>query len=174
MLQLPPRVTLVCWGDRPFVSPLIDVVDRGRPTGLVLVSAEAVRLLHWQAGRVEQPERSLYELEPGQSRDYDAYVGHPGRTPDGAKSGSVSCTANGRVTHSDDGLPAQQQAVGWRPAHWPRVCARPVCRGSAIERRESWRASADDGVASLGQYEVIAHSRMGEALPEQSSQLKGD
>ena len=36
-------------------SAPIDVVDRGRPTGLVLVSAEAVRLLHWQAGRVEQP-----------------------------------------------------------------------------------------------------------------------
>jgi hypothetical protein len=82
-LQLPPRVTLVRWDDRPFVSPLVDVVDRGRPTGLVLVSAEAVRLLHWQARRVAQPERSLYELELGQWRDYDAYVGHPGRTPGG-------------------------------------------------------------------------------------------
>jgi hypothetical protein len=82
-LQLPPRATLARWDDRPFVSPLVDVVDRGRPTGLVLVSAEAIRLLHWQAGRVEQPEQSLYELEPGQWRDYDAYVGHPGRTPAG-------------------------------------------------------------------------------------------
>jgi peptide subunit release factor 1 (eRF1) len=33
--------------------------------------------------RVEQPEQSLYELEPGQWRDYDAYVGYPGRTPAG-------------------------------------------------------------------------------------------
>lgn len=82
-LQLPPRVTLVRWDDRPFVSPLIDVVDRGRPTGLLLVSAEAIRLLHWEQGRVEQPEQSLYELEPGEWRDYDAYVGHPGRTPAG-------------------------------------------------------------------------------------------
>lgn len=63
-------------------------MDRGRPTGLVLVSAEAIRLLHWQAGRVKQPERSLYELEPGQWRDYDAYVGHPGRTPDGMHVGT--------------------------------------------------------------------------------------
>jgi len=82
-LQLPPRATLVRWDDRPFVTPLVDVVDRGRPTGLVLVSAEAIRLLHWQAGRVEQPEESLYELEPGQWRDYDAYVGHPGPKPGG-------------------------------------------------------------------------------------------
>jgi hypothetical protein len=87
-LQLPPRATLVCWDDRPFVSPLIDVVDRGRPTGLVLVTAEAVRLLHWQAGRVEQPEGSLYELEPGEWRDYDAYVGHPTRTPAGMHVGT--------------------------------------------------------------------------------------
>lgn len=82
-LQLPPRATLVRWDDRPFVTPLVDVVDRGRPTGLVLVSAEAIRLLHWQAGGVEQPEESLYELEPGQWRDYDAYVGHPGPKPGG-------------------------------------------------------------------------------------------
>lgn len=82
-LQLPPRRTLVRWDARPFVSPLVDVVDRGRPTGLVLVGTEAVRLLHWQAGRVEQPQRSLYELEPGKWRDYDAYVGHPGRSAAG-------------------------------------------------------------------------------------------
>jgi hypothetical protein len=82
-LQLPPSVTLVRWDDRPYVSPLVDVVDRGRPTGLVLVGAEAVRLLHWHAGLVTEPERSLYELELGDWRDYDAYVGHPGRSSGG-------------------------------------------------------------------------------------------
>jgi hypothetical protein len=59
-LQLPPRATLVRWDDRPFVSPLVDVVDRGRPTGLVLVSAEAIRLLHWQlAGWRSQNSRCM-------------------------------------------------------------------------------------------------------------------
>jgi hypothetical protein len=82
-LQLPPASTLVRWDDRPFVSPLVDVADRGRPAGLVLVSAEAVRLLHWQDGSVTEPAQSLYEIEPGEWRDYDAYVGHPGRTPGG-------------------------------------------------------------------------------------------
>ena len=77
-LQLPPQATLVRWDDRPFVSPLVEVVDRARPSGLVLVSAEAIRLPHWQAGFVEQPEQSLYEIEPGQWRDYDAYVDVPG------------------------------------------------------------------------------------------------
>jgi hypothetical protein len=42
-----------------------------------------VRLLHWQAGLVAEPARSLYEIERGEWRDYDAYVGHPGRSPAG-------------------------------------------------------------------------------------------
>lgn len=82
-LQLPPRNTIVRWDDHPFVSPLVDVADRGRPTGLVLVSAEAIRLLHWQGGRVSEPAQSLYEIQLGEWRDYDAYVGHPGREPSG-------------------------------------------------------------------------------------------
>ncbi|HEU5389752.1 MAG TPA: VLRF1 family aeRF1-type release factor [Streptosporangiaceae bacterium] len=82
-LQLPPLATLARWDDRPYVSSLAEVAGRGRPTGLVLVSAEAVRLLHWQDGRVTEPARSLYEIEPGQWRDYDAYIGYPGRSPAG-------------------------------------------------------------------------------------------
>ncbi|MGH3163681.1 MAG: VLRF1 family aeRF1-type release factor, partial [Streptosporangiaceae bacterium] len=82
-LQLPPLGTLARWDDRPYVSPLVDVARRGRPTGLVLVSAEAVRLLHWQDGRVTEPAQSLYEIEPGKWRDYDAYVGYPNRSPAG-------------------------------------------------------------------------------------------
>jgi hypothetical protein len=82
-LQLPPLRTLARWDDRPYVSPLAEVAGRGHPTGLVLVSAEAVRLLHWQDGRLTEPAHSLYEIEPGQWRDYDAYVGYPGRSPDG-------------------------------------------------------------------------------------------
>src|SRR4051812_27504450 len=30
-LQIPPREHVVRWDRRPFVSPLVDVVDRGRP-----------------------------------------------------------------------------------------------------------------------------------------------
>lgn len=69
-LQLPPRESLVRWDGRPFISPLVDVADRGRPTGLVLVGGDAVRLLHWEAGAVTEPARSLYELELGDWREY--------------------------------------------------------------------------------------------------------
>jgi peptide subunit release factor 1 (eRF1) len=82
-LQLPPLRTLARWDDRPYISPLAEVAGRGRATGLALVSAEAVRLLQWQDGRVTEPARSLYEIEPGQWRDYDAYAGYPGRSPAG-------------------------------------------------------------------------------------------
>lgn len=82
-LQLPPLKTMVRWDDLPYVSPLADVTQRGRPAGLVLVSAEVVRLLQWQDGRVTEPAQSLYQIELGQWRDYDAYVGYPGRSPAG-------------------------------------------------------------------------------------------
>jgi hypothetical protein len=78
-LQLPPREHVVRWDPRPFVSPLVDVADRGRPAGLVLISTEAMRLLHWEAGRIEEPERSVYEFDRGEWRDYAAYaMANPG------------------------------------------------------------------------------------------------
>jgi len=40
------------------VSPLVAVADRGRPAGLVLVSADAVRLLEWRDGTVTEPAES--------------------------------------------------------------------------------------------------------------------
>lgn len=78
-LQLPPREHVVRLDPRPFVSPLVDVADRGRPVGLVLISTEAMRLLHWEGGRIEEPERSLYEFDRGEWRDYATYaMANPG------------------------------------------------------------------------------------------------
>jgi hypothetical protein len=78
-LQLPPRDHVVRVDARPFVSPLVDVADRGRPTGLVLIGTEAMRLLHWEGGRIEEPEGSLYEFDRGEWRDYAAYaMANPG------------------------------------------------------------------------------------------------
>jgi hypothetical protein len=78
-LQLPPRDHVVRWDARPFVSPLVDVADRGRPAGVVLISTEAMRLLHWEAGRMEEPDGSLYEFDRGEWRTYAAYaMANPG------------------------------------------------------------------------------------------------
>lgn len=73
-LQLPPRRTTVRWDARPFVSPLVDVAERGRSTGIILVGLDAVRLMSWELGLVEEPDRSVLELELGDWRRYGAYA----------------------------------------------------------------------------------------------------
>ncbi len=79
-LQIPPRDNVVRWDERPYVSPLIDVADRGRPTGIILVAGDAVRLLDWEAGHVFEPDNSLFELELGSWRPYSGYASNqPGR-----------------------------------------------------------------------------------------------
>jgi hypothetical protein len=78
-LQLPPRDHVVRVDARPFVSPLVDVADRGRPAGIVLIATEAMRLLHWEGGRIEEPAGSLYEFDRGEWRDYAPYaMANPG------------------------------------------------------------------------------------------------
>lgn len=61
--QLPLQESVVRWDRKPFISPLVDVVDRGRATGLVLVDGDEVHLLHWEGGHVSVPENNAYALE---------------------------------------------------------------------------------------------------------------
>lgn len=49
----PESAATVCFGERPVVSPLLCIVERGAPRGIALVSAERVHLLEWQPGRLE-------------------------------------------------------------------------------------------------------------------------
>ncbi len=73
-LQLPVRADSFMWDERPFVFPLVDVVDRGRATGLVLVDGEHVRLLHWEQGRIQGPDGSTWTLSVPEWRHYAAYA----------------------------------------------------------------------------------------------------
>lgn len=59
-LSLP--VTEAHHGDRPWLGQLIGLLDRGAPVGVVAVSAERIRLMHWSLGRVEP----LADLELGE------------------------------------------------------------------------------------------------------------
>lgn len=74
VLQLPPSGDAVRWDARPYVAPLIEVIDRGQPTAIVLVASDSVRLLRWEQGQATEPERSVYDLELGDWRDYAAYA----------------------------------------------------------------------------------------------------
>ena len=73
-LQLPVRRDTVVWDARPFVSPLVNVVDRGAATGVVLVGGDAIRLLQIRAGRIDEPDDSTYEMSLGDWRPFKAYA----------------------------------------------------------------------------------------------------
>ena len=73
-LQIPVRRYLVVWDDRPFVSPLVDVADRGAATGVVLVGGDTIRVLVLQNGQIDEPEDSTYGLSLGDWRPYEAYA----------------------------------------------------------------------------------------------------
>ena len=81
-LQLPPLATLARWDDRRYVSPLAEVAGAAaRPDWCWSVRRRSGCCTGRTAG--SPSGRSLYEIEPGQWRDYDAYVGYPGRSPAG-------------------------------------------------------------------------------------------
>ncbi len=121
-LQLAPRRHVVEWDTRPFVSPLVDVADRGRATGLVLVSGDAIRLLHWEAGQVHEPDRSLYELELA---DWREFSGHGTGSPVGTHSSGANRTAYEQRVDAwrDHFLRDAAAAVGrrLRELEWDRV-----------------------------------------------------
>lgn len=56
VLQLPLLDDVVVWDAKPFVSPLVDIADRGAPTGIVLISGDVVRLLQIEQAEPSEPE----------------------------------------------------------------------------------------------------------------------
>jgi Bacterial archaeo-eukaryotic release factor family 10 len=83
-LQLRLRGDRVVWDAKPFVSPLVDIADRGAPTGIVLVSRDVVRLLGIEQAEPTEPENSTFELELGDWRPFGGTAaGSPGRRVQG-------------------------------------------------------------------------------------------
>lgn len=57
-MPVPSRVVL---DDGPFVHPLLELLDEGRPAGVVLVSGDDARLLEWRLGRMQLVSRMAPE-----------------------------------------------------------------------------------------------------------------
>jgi hypothetical protein len=53
-MQTPPRRTEVIRSPRPFLRPLVEVFDEAPYVGVVLASAERVRLLEWSMGAIRE------------------------------------------------------------------------------------------------------------------------
>jgi len=58
-MPLPSRVVL---DSRPFIQPLVELLDEGRPAGVVLVSAHAAELLDWRFGDLRSLSRVTREF----------------------------------------------------------------------------------------------------------------
>jgi hypothetical protein len=78
-LQLPLRSDKVVADVKPFVSPLVDVVDRGALTGVILVGGELVRIVQVEQAEATEPENSSYELQLG---DWRSFGGTAGGSPE--------------------------------------------------------------------------------------------
>jgi hypothetical protein len=74
-LQLPLRDTDVVADRKPFVSPLVDIADRGARTGVILVGGDVVRLLQIEQAEPSEPANSIYELSLGDWRPFGGTAG---------------------------------------------------------------------------------------------------
>jgi hypothetical protein len=74
-LQLPLRRNRVVADTKPFVSPLVDIADRGAPIGVILVGSDIVRLVQIEQGEPTEPEDSTFELARGDWRPFGGSAG---------------------------------------------------------------------------------------------------
>jgi Bacterial archaeo-eukaryotic release factor family 5 len=77
-MQIPPRRTEVVHLPRPRLGPLIEAFNDGPRVGVVLVSAERVRLLEWELGAIRQLEEREIVLWSRDWRERKAERSVPG------------------------------------------------------------------------------------------------
>jgi len=80
-LRLPNRVVL---DERPFIHPLLECVERGRPAGVVLISSERADLLEWRQGELLMLTQRVLERDEPRGRPGPVVAtaaGHQQSTP---------------------------------------------------------------------------------------------
>jgi hypothetical protein len=70
VLQVRLRGTTVALADRPVIAPLAEALDHSRAAGVVLVSGERVRLVHWAHGVVDEAGEEVFDLDDEHWRPY--------------------------------------------------------------------------------------------------------
>ena len=68
--QIPVREDMVTLDAGPVVWPMVDVIDRGQRTALIVLSSGRIRLLDWSDGRAVDVEGGSWDLELGDWREY--------------------------------------------------------------------------------------------------------
>jgi hypothetical protein len=74
-LQLPLRRDRTVADVKPFVSPLVDIADRGAPVGVILVGGDLIRLVQIEQAEATEPENSSFELSLGDWRPFGGTAG---------------------------------------------------------------------------------------------------
>jgi hypothetical protein len=86
--QVEPAGPCVVHADTPLVAPLLQIAERAVPRGVVLASADLVRLLEWRAGRLEELDSWELTIISGDWRERKAQrVRDPGRSAASSASG---------------------------------------------------------------------------------------
>lgn len=120
VLQVRLRGTTVTLADRPVVAPLAEALDHSRPIGVVLVSGERVRLVHWAHGVVDEAGEEAFDLDDEHWREYRG----PSRGTRDASGATHAEHHDARVEeHRDRFLAAAARATAERLAErrWERV-----------------------------------------------------
>jgi protein required for attachment to host cells len=74
-LQLPLRRHRTVADTKPFISPLVDIADRGAPVGVVLVGGDLIRIVQVEQAEATEPENSSFELTLGDWRPFGGTAG---------------------------------------------------------------------------------------------------
>jgi len=130
-LQLPVGTHFV-FMDRPYVRPLIELLDESPRIGVIIISSQKVRFLTWSQGILEEVGKETLEIDDTHWRDY---VG-------GGQASAGS--AQVRATHTDD---YESRVDAQVRRFLKQVAERAVEAGKA----QSWRK-----LAMVGEPSVVA------------------
>jgi hypothetical protein len=149
--------------ERPVVAPLVSMLGRGAPRGVALLSAERVRLLEWEPGRLEELASWELSIFSDDWRERKAQ-----RVPNPARAQAVSASGrdqfderleeNRRRFLGECGRLAAQRA---RERRWPELFA----FGAGESFREFQQGAAPRGVRLL-------HAGEGDLISEPVGRLE--
>lgn len=145
-LQLPLRRDRVVADTKPFVSPLVDIADRGAPTGVILVGGDLIRLVHVEQAEATEPENSSFALSLGDWRPFGGSAG--GSPARGLLQTSHEAQYRARVEAQRDrlfGTAATETGMRLETLGWERIVL--LAEGQVASRfREALPANVRDRV----------------------------
>jgi hypothetical protein len=158
VLQVTVRDDLVALADGAVIAPLIEVLDHSRPVGVVLVSGERVRLVHWAHGRIDEAGEEVFDLD---TDDWRPYYGPAAGRPAGGRTGATHAEHVEARTeeHRDRFFAAAGRATAQRLEQlgWDRVVVAAEGPVAARFRHALPDAVAQRVVADLALNAVDAH-----------------